>query len=316
MRHGGRLDAARHAFPRAPQPWIDLSTGVNPFAWPMRGITADLQHLPDPAHTTALEAAAAGSFGVPADRVVAVPGADIALRLMPILTRARSVAIVEPTYSGHRDAWAGTEMRAIDRASAAKSRADALVVVNPNNPDGAVVDASALQGARRWLIVDESFIELQPQISIAKAIGNRTIVLRSFGKFFGLPGLRLGFVIAVPGVAARLRNMLGDWPVNAAAVAVGKKAYADKAWAQRTRAKLTEEAARLDKALIRAGFESVGGTALFRLVRADDAQERFRHLARRGILVRPFAEQPDWLRFGLPSRQDWPRLRAALQDMR
>ena len=316
-RHGGRLTAARQAFPRAPKPWIDLSTGVNPFAWPVKG-AMDLRRLPDPADTAALEAIAAKAFGCSADQVVAAPGADLALRLLPALTAARSVAIAEPTYGGHREAWiaAGAAVQVIDRAEAAECRTEALIVVNPNNPDGATVDAHRLQDAKRWLIVDESFVELQPDLSIAGTVRNRTIVLRSFGKFYGLPGLRLGFVVAARPVATRLRTMRGDWPVSAPAIAIGAAAYADQTWADRTRARLAGASRRLDRALEPAGFAVIGGTALFRLVRADDAQDRFRRLARRGILVRPFAERPDWLRFGLPHTKEWPRLLAALQDMR
>src|SRR5262249_37919893 len=135
------------------------------------------------------------------------------------------------------------------------------------------------------------------------------------GKFYGLPGLRLGFAVAAAETAARLRRMLGEWPVSGPAITIGSAAYADRRWAERTRYRLAHAALRLDHALQNTGFEAIGGTSLFRLVRAADAQERFARLAARGILVRPFAEQPEWLRIGLPRPKYWVRLRKALEGL-
>lgn len=285
---------------------MDLSTGVNPQPWRgPRAALADLGRLPDPQDLARLEAAAAAAFGAESDCVVAVPGAEAALRLAPQLTGARSVAIAAPTYGGHAEAWAG-----VPAAPAAK--AEALVVVNPNNPDGAIRDTAALADGRRWLVVDESFAETQPRVSVAGARLPRTLVLRSFGKVYGLPGVRLGFIVAEPGIAERARALVGDWPVGADALAMGRAAYADWAWLAATRSRLARDARRLDGLLIGAGFEVLGGTSLFRLVRAQDAGRRFERLAEAGILTRPFDHDPTILRFGLPGRRDWRRLVAAL----
>jgi cobalamin biosynthetic protein CobC len=314
LRHGGRLAAARAAFPDAPAPWLDLSTGINPR--PYRARRADpaaLRRLPDPEEVAALEAAAARAFGVAPDRVVAVPGTEAALRALPRILGGRSAAIVSPTYGAHAEAWrlAGAKVTCIGAGQIAASAAEAVVLVNPNNPDGAAVAAPDV--GDRWLIVDEAFVETAPHLSVAAAAGPRTIVLRSFGKFYGLPGVRLGFAIAEPGLAARIGAQFGDWPVGAEAIAAGLSAYGDHAWAERTRVRLARDAARLDALLTAAGFEVLGGTSLFRLAAAADAKRRFTALARRGVLTRPFPDQPTWLRFGLPKPKDWPRLKAALE---
>ena len=146
--------------------------------------------------------------------------------------------------------------------------------------------------------------------------GRKTIVLRSFGKFYGLPGVRLGFVIAEPGLAGRIGAQFGDWPVSAEAIAAGRAAYADSGWAERMRLRLAGDARRLDALLEQAGLNLLGGTSLFRLVEAPDAQQRFLALARLGVLVRPFSDPPTWLRFGIPKPKDWPRLAAALEATR
>ncbi|CAN7205361.1 aminotransferase class I/II-fold pyridoxal phosphate-dependent enzyme [Phenylobacterium sp. LjRoot225] len=310
-RHGGRLTAAGAAFPAAPQPWLDLSTGINPRPYPApRATLAERARLPQPEALRALEAAAAQAFGAPSARVAAVSGSEAAIRMLPGLLGVGRVAIAADTYGGHAEAWraAGAEITGSPVA------ADAWVVVRPNNPDGRVAEAADLldSAAKRWTVVDEAFVETTPQLSLAGQAGGRLVVLRSFGKFFGLAGLRLGFVIADEGVIARQRAQLGDWPVCAEAIAAGLAAYADVAWADRTRARLARDAQRLDLLLGRAGLEVVGGTSLFRLARGAHAPTIFQRLAAAGVLCRPF-DDPHLLRFGLPGRPaDWARLAAAL----
>jgi cobalamin biosynthetic protein CobC len=318
LRHGGRLSDARAAWPDAPQPWLDLSTGINPNPW--KGRTPhDPRRLPDPADLAALEATAARAFGVEPAQVAATAGAEAALRLLPRLMDASSVAIVSPTYGAHADAWrqAGADVKAIAADDLAWTNADIVVAVNPNNPDGRILPPSVLRPSEgQQLIVDESFADATPGVSITGQAGNRTVVLRSFGKFYGLAGIRLGFVIAGPDLAERVRAAQGDWPVSAQAIAYGRAAYADVAWADRTRNRLRRDAARLDKLLVQHGFQVRGDCPLFRLAHAPDADRRFNALCAQGVLVRPFDHTPGVLRFGLPHSGGWARLEAALDAAR
>jgi cobalamin biosynthetic protein CobC len=315
-RHGGRLDAAMRERPDAPRPWIDLSTGINPHPYPApRAGRAARGRLPFASEIATLESVAASAFGV-ADsaRVVAAPGAEAGLRLLPHVLRSDTAAIAGPTYASHADAWtrAGARLGAQDDCRV-------CIVVNPNNPDGrvmaqadllALADRLAARGG--WLIVDESFADASPGPGIAATGHPRIIVIRSFGKFYGLAGLRLGFLIGDPGLMQEVRGVLGDWPVSADAIAAGMAAYADGAWGDRARARLARGAAWLDKALQRSGFQVVGGTTLFRLTRTEDAARRFAVLCEHGILCRPFDDEPRWLRFGLPRDADRGRVAAAL----
>jgi cobalamin biosynthetic protein CobC len=313
LQHGGRLLEAQARWPKAPRPWIDLSTGVNPRAFPAAPASREARgRLPHPEDLRRLEATAARVFGADPARVVATPGAEAALRLLPLLLGARDIALPGFTYASHAQAWAaaGAAVRAPD------AEAEAALIVNPNNPDGAYLapcDVLALAERRRWLIVDESFADATPEVSVAGEARPGLIVLRSFGKFYGLAGLRLGFVIAAPEVTAKVRAVLGDWPVSADAIAAGTAAYADAAWATRARLRLQRDAARLDGLLTAASYRIEGGTPLFRLARTDDAAGRFAQLARHGMLVRPFSQAPDLLRFGLPPAYAWRRLRRALE---
>ncbi|CAN5311465.1 threonine-phosphate decarboxylase CobD [soil metagenome] len=319
--HGGRMAKAQADHPSAPRPWLDVSTGINPDGW--RGRRAPLSALtvlPDPADTAALEAAAASAFGCDPDRVAAVPGAEAGLRLLPTLLDFARVAVATPTYGSHVDAWrqARIEVIEVERQRLFEQKTGALVIVNPNNPDGATASGAEMISAAkgRWLVIDESFVDTDPEISAIPDMSDRTVVLRSFGKFYGLPGVRLGFVIAAPALAQRVRDRTGDWPVGADAIAMGRAAYADTDWAERMRKTLAREARRLDQTLKATGFEIVGGTSLFRLARCEDAGARAGRLAEQGVLVRTFAHDVTLIRFGLPGRRNWRRLQTALEMSR
>lgn len=317
--HGGRLDLARAAFPEVAD-WTDLSTGISPWAYPATAVDATLRALPSPSVLAGLEAAAAAMFGSDPALTVAVPGSDLGLRLVARLlghlgnTR---VAVVGPGYSGHVAMWLDVPVTEVT-ADTIPPAGDhgVLVLARPNNPDGVIVDAAVLMARPGWLIVDEAFVDTTPGDSLANKVLPNLIVLRSFGKFFGLAGLRLGFVIAPTAVVPELRRMLGDWPVSGTAIAIGTAAYADRGWQVTQRERLVASATRLDALLVGVGLIVIGGTALFRLIHAPDAAALFTHLARHRILTRPFADRPHQLRISLPDTEaDWARLAAALDRM-
>jgi cobalamin biosynthesis protein CobC len=320
--HGGDLASARAAFANAPEPWIDLSTGLNPAPYPLPPLAPDLwARLPEPAALAALQGAAARRYRASPERVVAAAGTQAILQALPHVLRARRLAIVGPTYAEHERCWraAGADCAIVadlDEAGAA----DAVVVVNPNNPDGRLVARSRMLAAAErlaarggWLIVDEAFMDFGGE-SIAGAAAARTIVLRSFGKAYGLAGVRLGFALAEPAMAAALRAALGPWPVSGPAIEIGVRALSDDAWLATARRRLEADLAWLDAALSSAGFTPVGGTALFRLVRHSEAAERFAALGEHGVLARPFRARPDWLRFGAPLEALRERVAAALRS--
>lgn len=329
--HGGRLSVARSLYPNAPQPWIDLSTGINPNPYPApRASVQACARLPEPSELRALETAAACAFGVDDPvRIAASAGSEAALRLLPqVLPFATEATVVWPTYSSHADSWQrlGVPVSRIDNIErASPARGAVLTLVNPNNPDGATTERERLLAAHDrmaahngFLVVDEAFADVDPSCSVAAVAGSerypRLAVLRSFGKFYGLAGIRLGFVIAAPEIIARIRAAFGDWPVSADAIAAGLAAYADTSWAESTRTRLRSAARKLDALLMRNDLSVVGGTSLFRLARSAIARARFDQLLQAGILVRPFNHDTTLLRFGLPhGAAAWQRLRDALR---
>lgn len=318
--HGGGLRAARAHFGEGAAPWLDLSTGINPHAWPgAQGIVTDWRRLPEEGDLRDMEAAAARYFGAGPDHVCALPGTEIGLRLIGDLLDgpARHVA---PAYRSHGEMIAGATP--VARDALADADGATLILANPNNPDGRVMDHAELRrlldrrGREGWLIVDEAFADAAPRTSLAAQVGEdrRLLLFRSFGKFFGLAGVRLGFLIGPRRIVADLRRKLGAWPVSAAAIAIGAAAYRDDAWIASMRRRLEGEATRLDAALARSGHRPVGACPLFRLIETEDAMALFERLARRSILTRPFDYQPRWLRIGLPAdAAALDRLEAALR---
>ena len=322
--HGGELAAARRLFPDAPEPFLDLSTGINPISYPLPHLSPDLfARLPQGEALDALVAAAANAYGVPsAAHVVCAPGTQILLPLVAGLIGSGSAAVVTPTYGEHARAAALSGHRVAELGDIDPvPDADLVLVTNPNNPDGRLFDkadlialAKRLQARHGLLVVDEAFMDVgPPDVSMASEVGRGGIVvLRSFGKFFGLAGIRLGFALAAPDVATRLRAQLGPWAVSGPALAIGAKALVDRAWIEDTRHRLAGGIARLDQILATAKLEIVGGTMLFRLVRAH-ATDLLEHLGRAGIFVRLFPENPTWVRFGQPAAElDWARLQIAM----
>jgi cobalamin biosynthesis protein CobC len=323
--HGGNLFAARKAYPQAPEPWLDLSTGISPYAYPFAQPPMEsFTRLPQSDELRALEAAAATAYRAPAAaEVVAAPGSQAIVNWLPRLLRARRVGILGFTYGEHARSWAatGAELTVVEDLCGLEDK-DIAIVVNPNNPDGRLDTAADLNALAAvlckrggLLIIDEAFVDfLEPGASaVPNSAESGVVVLRSFGKTYGLPGLRLGFAIAPKFLAEKLRAALGPWPVSGAAIAMGSTALTDAAWLAATRARLHADASALDKILAAAGFAPVGGSVLFRLVRHEDAQFWFERLAKAGILVRRFEARPAWLRFGIAgSDADRVRLRKAL----
>ncbi len=303
--------------------WLDLSTGINQMPYPFEAPAPESwTRLPLRADTEALLAAAVSYYQAPGPEfLTAAPGSQALIQLLPRLFEPSKVQIVGPTYGEHAVCWGRAGHTVIEIASLEEADpAHLVIVVNPNNPDGRCCDRTMLaEAARRhsqvgsWLVVDEAFGDLVPEASAAPLVrdGN-VIVLKSFGKFFGLAGLRLGFAVAPGTLSETLRAEFGPWAVSGPALAIAAHALLDETWCQDTRARLAGDAARLDGALAGAGFEVVGGTDLYRLISSDKAQRLYDHLRASKIHVRRFSDHPNWLRFGLPAPSDEERLREAL----
>ena len=316
--HGGNLDVALGRFGGPLEDWIDLSTGINRRPFPVGELQPrHWNALPSRSDVASLHDAARQAYATGAP-ILATAGAQGAIQLLPQLMPRSGAKILAPTYDEF-----GAVLKAADwqvervADAAALAGADLAVVVNPNNPDGrrhAPQQLLALLPRVGRLIVDESFADALPDLSLAPEAGRPgLLILRSFGKFYGLAGLRLGFVLGCETDIAALARLAGPWPISGAAIAIGRRALLDRDWARETTARLACDAERLDELAQRAGWMLAGGTPLFRLYDTGDAAAAQERLARAHIWSRIFAGQPSWLRLGLPGDDaEWQRLSTAL----
>lgn len=323
--HGGDLASARMLFPHAPEPWIDLSTGINPVPYPLGNMPQSaFQLLPSPAQQAELEQVAAQAYGASSPaHVAAAPGTQALLEVLPRLRNSGPVAVLGPTYAEHAICWrkAGHEVFEVPNLDAAAcANADVVVVVNPNNPDGRRFStdqlhhlAQELEGKGGLLVVDEAFADFENENSLVPSLPENTAVLRSFGKAYGLAGVRLGFIITAPSLATQVRERLGPWAVSGPALAAGLKALGDTKWLHEAGRSRARDAARLDAVMKPVMGQPIGGTFLFRSFRAPHASQIFGQLGRAGIFVRRFSYDSSLLRLGLPGDESqWQRLVAAL----
>lgn len=308
-------------------PFVDLSTGINPHSYPLFDLPAtSLWRLPEAGRGRELTEIAAGTYGAPSPaNVAAAPGTQILLPRVASLVRPGKAMVLGPTYAEHARAAAIAGHEVIETSNfEALAEADLAIIVNPNNPDGRIVErdrllalAERLRAKGGLLVVDEAFMDVGPrQHSLAGDVEQGGIVvLRSFGKFFGLAGLRLGFALSNAWTVERLDSQFGPWAVAGPALEYGIRALADIGWQDAMRASLTEASTRLDALFGRFGVPVAGGTTLFRYLSLPDAAGLFSALGGAGVLLRHFADRPHVLRAGLPgSEQEWQRLESALAE--
>jgi len=305
--HGGGLDAAIIRYGGTRADWLDLSTGINPAPYKVPEMGGDIwTALPDRAAITALERAARRFWQVPdTAAILAAPGASSLIVRIPALCPPGTVRIDTPTYNEHAAAFTAGGWQVNGPAPTAR------VVVHPNNPDGRFWGGDNPSATLQ--IIDESFCDIAPTHShIARATTPGTLVLKSFGKFWGLAGLRLGFAIGDPALIAQLTDMLGPWPVSGPALSIGTAALTDETWASTTRTRLAKDSDRLDTMMHHAGAALIGGTSLFRLYDTENAASWQAHLAQHHIWSRIFPYSPTWLRLGLPHPNRWRQIETAI----
>ncbi len=321
LEHGGRLRAAAKQYSIPLNEWVDLSTGINPNGWPVPPLEAAIwNRLPE--EGDGLMEVASDYYGT--TQLLAVAGSQAAIQSLPKLRKKSRVAIISPCYAEHEQAWrqAGHEVFTVtsDEVEDGLDQFDVVVVINPNNPTGELHNAKKLRGWHQqlskkggWLVVDEAFMDSGTESVIQKQMPVGLIILRSLGKFFGLAGVRVGFLAADKALLTETEALLGPWTVSGPSREVARRALEDHNWQRMNYKRLLSESKRLTELLSDCGLTPYGGTVLFQQVESVQARTIFEKLAQNGILTRLF-KQPARVRFGLPKDAlSWHRLEEALK---
>lgn len=330
MIHGGDLAKAMQRHGGKKEDWLDLSTGINRRSYPfdVQMALSDIRDLPSQIDLDTCLMAARAAYRCPAGiGIVAAPGTQILINSLPFILASKQCCILEPTYSEHRRAMelAGIAchgVASLEDISLNSLNGGCVIVVNPNNPDGLhhskdtlIQLAQDMAHRKGFLIIDEAFGDIDPSQSLAPSLGGlpNVIILRSFGKFFGLAGVRLGFALGAQDITNKLALHMGPWAASSSALKIGTQALQDQQWQEAEREILLHWTQRLKACLTQHGLALIGGTSLYQLASHDRAHELHQHLAKHHIWSRIFDFNEKWVRFGIPmSEGELARLDKAL----
>ncbi len=350
--HGGcRIQAEKKYSPA--QSMLDLSTGINPNGWPVPIVPAEIYNRLPESDDGLMEAA---QSYYQTKNILPVSGSQEAIQLLPVifhqykmLPEKSRVGIISPCYAEHEFQWKKNNFSIIhlltENIDDTIESLNVLLIINPNNPTGELIAQeklkkwhSQLKKNNGYLIIDEAFMDSTPENSlIKKNQPDNLIVLRSIGKFFGLAGVRCGFVIAPTKILSQMAYHQGPWSVSGPTRWLVKKALMDKQWIEDNKLILKNESMRLKKCL-KYYFSKVdpqsliSGSVLFQTVYINNAYDLFERLAKEGVLIRLLDKacscsscstlhetiyQPNkGIRIGLPANEiQWQKLEAALESL-
>lgn len=315
--HGGDLLEAQKKYKDVSE-WMDLSSGINPNPYKDFNLERSIYNsLPSRQANIELLSVAAVYYKLKIDsKIIAYQGAQGLISIFPYIfseIKEKKVQVYSPTYIEHYKSWinAGYKTELIDSFEKEIDPSGIIIVVNPNNPDGKLFNKDKLiilhnriQEKNGLLIIDESYMDPTPDEGFNYSIENKNIIIiRSFGKFFGLPGLRLGFAFGDHKYINRISNSIGPWPVSTSSIDIALKAMSDIKWVKQTINQLEILSKQLEEALNDINIPIIGGTLLFKLVKCEDAAKMHHLLAKDGIWTRKFIYNKKWLRLGIPKDQ-------------
>ena len=317
IQHGGDIDLAIKKYGGQRKDWIDLSTGINRTSYPWQeSVKVHLRDLPGSKLLMSLEEAASRAYKIAVDtETVAISGAQQIINLLPThLKKYSSVAILGPTYNEYEKAFKSSNLRTNTVAEISNlSCNDIAIIVNPNNPTGKVITEEELEDLSKKveiLIIDESF----KMFSSRKTQNlDNLIQINSLGKFFGLAGVRLGFVSGPSDFIKSVRKILGPWPISSLAAEIGLVALSDKIWISQMEKILLAGSTALHAACNSKNWRLVGKTNLFHTYATSNCFEVEEQFAAHGIWVRTFDYSETWVRIGIPtSEHELTRVKKAL----
>lgn len=351
--------------------WLDLSTGVNPNGWLVPVIPQSVYNRLPEKNDGLIEAA---QVYYQTKHIIPVSGSQEAIQILPVIfqqytlfqqkieqtntlhqrsQKQAKVGIITPCYAEHEFQWKKNNFTVIhlttETVDDVIDELDVLVLINPNNPTGEIIEPNIIKGwqsqlnhdkrkSKGYLIIDEAFMDATPENNVSHTHDmDNLIVLRSVGKFFGLAGIRCGFVIAHPLLLSLIEYHQGPWSVSGPTRWLMKKAFQDKQWIEKNTAYLNNTSMKLEKLLHKHLIKnrldySLSGTVLFKTLYINHAEYLFEQLAKQGVFVRlldkscacsscvslfkTVTDQHKGLRFGLPKdEKQWQRLETVLDNI-
>ena len=318
--HGGDIYAFARIKGVEVEDVLDFSASINPLGMPpaarcaFRRALRQVNSYPEP-YAESLTQTLAEYHGLAASQVLAGNGSTHLIYLLARALHVQRVVLIAPLFSEHASAFRanGAHVRYVtlrppsfilDLAEVEKTmrreQPDALVLTNPNSPTGALTPREQVRalvqlcrGTQTRLLVDEAFIDWTEEGSVKQiaAQDDGVIVLRSLTKFFALPGLRVGYVLASPKVIRKLQAQIEPWAVNVVAQAVGIACVQDQHFIKHSRSFMYKERAWLSTQLSQTpGLRVFPASANFLLLQTKgkgfSASSLAEHLAQEKILIR------------------------------
>jgi cobalamin biosynthetic protein CobC len=343
LTHGGQLNQMAELYQIPPEQWLDLSTGISPISYPIPEIPLTIwQQLPQPSKN--LLDAAQRYYGT--KNITATSGSQAIIARLPDLFKNNvqenitniDVWLPEIGYKEHEKSWcdAGFNIKQYAQLPSADELTQhaIVVVINPNNPTGKLHQQQTLTALLKkiealsgWLVVDEAFMDvIKPSQSIINLTENKHLfVLRSVGKFFGLAGIRIGFLSANQYWLVRLQQMSSPWEVNGPAQFITEQALSNKSWQLAHQDDLVRLSKQLEELLAETfltsankgdeGVVSISGCGLFKTLIHPQATELFQLFCRQGLYVR-LCDEKNALRFGVPKQEQLATLTELLAQHR
>jgi len=331
--HGGQLQQIAEQYKISVSDWLDLSTGIAPLSYPIPTIPSNVwQQLPQ----QSLGLITTAKQYYQCSQLIVTNGSQAIIKALPELYRQKNIAsthvyLPERGYKEHAHAWriAGYKLHFYQESLpdiAELQPNSVVVIINPNNPTGKFFDREVinqyqvkLKQLNGLLVLDEAFIDVMPssQSFCSQVIDEHVIVLRSFGKFFGLAGIRIGFLIADDYWCTTFKAILGPWQVNGPAQIIAEKALNNREW-QNQQCKNLSTLRMQQEALLWQAFtdklvKTIQGCDLFLTLsfhHNDSAKKLYHLLCQQGVYCR-LADEQDTLRFGIAKHESLSRLEDA-----
>jgi threonine-phosphate decarboxylase len=334
-----------------PEKYIDFSANINPLGPPpalkekWNDFYQEITVYPDP-FAEKLKQRIADREQISIDSILIGNGGAELITLVSRFLFGKKVVVVEPSFSEYEKACRVNNCEIqyhplmgphfelnLDQLLPSILSADALFLCNPNNPTGIQYPVSTVlsiiqecEKQNCFVILDEAFydflVNYQSFIPYIRKFSN-LIIIRSMTKMFAIPGIRLGYLAAAPGLIAEISKYQPHWSINSIALLAGELFLQDEEFIRTTQVYISEERERLFTFFKKHHFEMTSSQVNFYLLRDTNQIEQknlFQFLLEKGIIPRHTYNFPGlegkWIRFAIKRKEENSKLMEVLLEWR